>query len=52
MLSVRMNCLRLKIISQNKALEFCIRTRLKYLFRYMELEENKNYDYRSIDVRL
>ncbi|MDU1068181.1 phage portal protein [Clostridium sp.] len=51
MLATRMNCLRIKITTQNQALKNCIKTRLKCLFRFLELTENKSYDYRNIDIR-
>lgn len=50
MLSTRMNCLRLKITSQNQALKNCIRTRLKCLFTYLNVVENKDYDYKDITI--
>ncbi|MFQ9617605.1 MAG: phage portal protein, partial [Clostridium butyricum] len=51
MLATRLNCLRIKITTQNQALKNCIKTRLKCLFRFLELTENKSYDYRNIDIR-
>lgn len=50
MLSTRLNCLRLKITSQNQALKNCIRTRLKCLFAYLKVVENKDYDYKDITI--
>lgn len=50
MLSVRMNCLRLKIMSQNAALKNCIKTRVKCLLRYLDVNKNISYDYRLISI--
>ena len=29
----------------------CIKTRLKCLFRYLDISENKSYNYRSINIK-
>lgn len=51
MLATRMNCLRIKITTQNQALKNCIKTRLKCLFRYLDIMYNKAYDYKQVDIR-
>ncbi|GEP65199.1 hypothetical protein CBE01nite_29670 [Clostridium beijerinckii] len=51
MLATRLNCLRIKLTTQYQCLKNCIRTRLQCLFTYLNLVENKNYDYRDIDVK-
>ena len=51
MLATRLNCLRIKITTQNQSMKNCIKTRLKCLFRYLDIAENKVYDYRLIDIK-
>ena len=51
MLSVRMNCLRIKITTQNQALKNCIKTRLKCLFTFLYKAERKFYDYKDIIIK-
>ena len=51
MLATRLNCLRIKITTQNQSMKNCIKTRLKCLFRYLDIAENKLYNYRSIDIK-
>lgn len=51
MLATRLNCLRIKITTQNQALKNCIKTRLKCLFRYLDLDQNKNYDHKTIAIK-
>ena len=51
MLATRLNCLRIKITTQNQSMKNCIKTRLKCLFRYLDIAENKVYDYRTIDIK-
>lgn len=51
MLATRLNCLRIKITTQNQALKNCIKTRLKCLFIYLNLAESKMYNYRDIDIK-
>ena len=50
MLQTRMNCLRLKIISQNQALKNCIRDRIDCLFKHLNLVENKEYNIKDINI--
>ena len=51
MLATRLNCLRIKITTQNQSMKNCIKTRLKCLFRYLDIAENKVYDYRMINIK-
>ena len=51
MLATRLNCLRIKITTQNQSMKNCIKTRLKCLFRYLDIAENKTYDYRMIEIK-
>ena len=51
MLATRLNCLRIKITTQNQSMKNCIKTRLKCLFRYLDIAENKVYDYRMISIK-
>lgn len=51
MLATRLNCLRIKLTTEYQCLRNCIRTRLQCLFTYLNLVENKNYDYKDIDVK-
>lgn len=50
MLITRMNCLRLKITSQNKCVKNAIKTRLKHICTYLNLTLNKEYDYKSVRI--
>ena len=50
MLATRLNCLRIKITTQNQALKNCIKVRLKCLFRYLDVMYNKIYDYRNVAI--
>ncbi|NOW03224.1 phage portal protein [Clostridium beijerinckii] len=50
MLSTRINVLRIKIISNNQSLKNCIKMRLRCLFKYLSVVENKNYDFRDINI--
>lgn len=50
MLITRLNCLRLKIISQNQCLKNCIKQRIKNLFTYLNLTQNKGYDYKLVKI--
>ena len=50
MLQTRMNCLRLKILSQNQALKDCLKDRIKCLFKYLNITENKDYDISDIKI--
>ena len=52
MLITRMNCLRLKIINQNNCLKNCLKERVKNLFTYLNLVENKQYDYKGVKIQL
>ena len=52
MLITRMNCLRLKIITQNSCLKSAIKKRLKYLFIYLNLLENKQYNYKDVRIEM
>lgn len=52
MLSTRINCLRIKITTQNQSLKNCIKQRIKCLFRYINLyDSSKNYDYKDIEIK-
>lgn len=51
MLATRMNCLRIKITTQNQALKNCIKTRLRCLFRYLDVKFNLVYDYKQIYIQ-
>ncbi|WP_346913769.1 phage portal protein [Clostridium sp.] len=48
MLATRMNCLRIKITTQNQCLINCIRTRLKFLFKYLNIANGANYNYKDV----
>lgn len=48
MLATRMNCLRIKITTQNQCLVNCIRTRLKFLFKYLNIANGANYNYKDV----
>ena len=51
MLSTRLNCLRLKIMTPNSALKNCIKMRLRCLFRFLDVEKNKNFNYKDVEIR-
>ena len=50
MLQTRMNCLRLKILSQNQALKDCLKDRIKCLFKYLNITDDKDYDISDIKI--
>ena len=50
MLATRMNCLRIKITTQNQCLVNCIRTRLKFLFKYLNIANGANYNYKDVII--
>lgn len=50
MLVTRMNCLRLKILSQNQALKNCIKDRIRCLFAYLNLVEDTEYSFKDIVI--
>lgn len=50
MLATRMNCLRIKITTQNQCLVNCIRTRLRFLFKYLNIAKGANYNYKDVII--
>ncbi|MDC4240057.1 phage portal protein [Clostridium tertium] len=50
MLATRMNCLRIKITTQNQCLINCIRSRLKFLFKYLNIANGVNYNYKDVII--
>lgn len=51
MLATRLNCLRIKITTQNQSLVFCIKERIKNLFIYLSATQNKLYDFKEIQIK-
>ncbi|WP_294405304.1 phage portal protein [uncultured Clostridium sp.] len=51
MLAVRINCLRIKITKQNKALEYAVRGRLKYISIYLDIAKDKGFDCNDITIK-
>lgn len=51
MLANRLICLRNKLTTQQQSLKNCIKTRIKCLFTYLNIAENKNYNYKDIDIK-
>lgn len=49
-LSSRLISLRNKVITLQKCLENCIRSRLRDICTYYNISENKNYDYKDINI--
>lgn len=50
MLQTRMNCLRLKITTQNQCLKDCLKSRVMDLFTFLNITEGKDYDYRDVKI--
>ena len=51
MLAVRINCLRIKITKQNKALEYAIKARMKFISIYLDMMRNKGFDANDIVIK-
>lgn len=41
-----------KCTNNIQALIDCIKTRLKFLFEYLKIKQNKNYDWKDIDIKI
>lgn len=51
MLATRINCLRIKITKQDKALEYAIRSRLEYINRYLEMSSTGGFEPNDIVIK-
>ena len=51
MLEIRINPLRIKITKQNKALTYAIKSRLKYISKYFDLNNKKVFDPKDITIK-
>ena len=51
MLATRLNCLRIKLTTIHQSLNNCIKTRIKCLFKFLNISKGKNYNYKDITIK-
>lgn len=51
MLATRLNCLRIKLTTIHQCLNNCIKTRLRCLFKYLNILDGTDYNYKDVSIK-